>query len=82
MKLPLLATANAKQQDRPSVCELPNSHKCTTILPKEMHSDQVKFALSLPSGTNNQKLIEIDSVETTIDKNIFLKGMLYFCTAD
>lgn len=82
MKLPLLATANAKQQDRPSVCELPNSRKCTTILPKEMHSDQVKFALSLPSGTNNQKLIEIDSVETTIDKNIFLKGMLYFCTAD
>ncbi|XP_062475712.1 shugoshin 2 isoform X4 [Pezoporus occidentalis] len=72
VKLPLKATANAKQQDRPSVCELPNSHKCTTVLPKEMHSDQVKFALSLPSGTN-QKLIEIDSVETTIDKNIFFK---------
>ncbi|XP_065526674.1 shugoshin 2 [Lathamus discolor] len=73
VKLPLIATANAKQQDRPSVCELPNSHKRTTILPKEMHSDQVKFALSLPSCTNNQKLIEIDSVETTIDKNIFFK---------
>ncbi|KAM9548949.1 shugoshin 2 isoform 1-T3 [Guaruba guarouba] len=72
VKLPLIATANAKQQDRPSVCELPNSYKCTTILPKEMHSDQVKFALLLPSGTN-QKLIEIDSVETTIDKNTFCK---------
>ncbi|XP_061233429.1 shugoshin 2 isoform X2 [Neopsephotus bourkii] len=73
VKLPLIATANAKQQDRPSLYELPNSPKCTTILPKRMHSGQVKFALSLPSGTNNQKLIEIDSVETTIDKNIFFK---------
>uniref|UniRef100_A0A8C6JZ87 Uncharacterized protein n=1 Tax=Melopsittacus undulatus TaxID=13146 RepID=A0A8C6JZ87_MELUD len=82
VKLPLIATANAKQQDRPSVCELPNSHKCTTILPKEMHSDQVKFALSLPSGTNNQKLIEIDSVETTIDKNIFFKDAKIFLFAE
>ncbi|KAM6200384.1 shugoshin 2 [Sarcoramphus papa] len=82
VKLPLIATANAKQQDSPSVCEIPNSYKCTTILSKEMHSDQFKFALSLPSGTNNQKLIEIDPVETTVDKNIFLKGMMYFCTGD
>ncbi|XP_010117462.1 PREDICTED: shugoshin-like 2, partial [Chlamydotis macqueenii] len=73
VKLPLIATANAKQQDSPSVCEIPNSFKCTTSLSKEMHSDQVRFALSLPSGTNNQKLIEIDPVETTVDKNIFLK---------
>ncbi|XP_075009671.1 shugoshin 2 [Calonectris borealis] len=73
VKLPLIATANAKQQDSPSVCEIPNSYKCTTVLSKEMHSDQVKYALSLPSGTNNQKLIEIDPVETTVDKNMFLK---------
>ncbi|XP_009581379.1 PREDICTED: shugoshin-like 2, partial [Fulmarus glacialis] len=73
VKLPLIATANAKQQDSPSVCEIPNSYKCTTVLSKEMNSDQVKYALSLPSGTNNQKLIEIDPVETTVDKNIFLK---------
>lgn len=82
MKLPLIATANGKHEDRLSLCELPNSYKCTTILPKEVHSDQVRFALSLPSGTNNQKLTEIDSVETTVDKNIFFKGMLYFCTGD
>ncbi|XP_030341472.1 shugoshin 2 isoform X2 [Strigops habroptila] len=73
VKLPLIATANAKQQGSPSVCEIPNSYKCTTTLTEEMRSDQVKFALSLPSGTNNQKLIEIDSVETTVDKNIFFK---------
>ncbi|XP_074685620.1 shugoshin 2 [Strix aluco] len=72
VKLPLIATANAKQQDSPSVCEIPNSYKCTTILSKKMHSDQFKLALSLPSGTNNQKLIEIDPVEASID-NIFLK---------
>ncbi|XP_010010376.1 PREDICTED: shugoshin-like 2 [Nestor notabilis] len=73
VKLPLIATANAKQQGSPSVCEISNPYKCTTTLPKEMHSDQVRCALSLPSGTNNQKLIEIDSVETTVDKNTFFK---------
>ncbi|KAM6080396.1 shugoshin 2, partial [Theristicus caerulescens] len=73
VKLPLIAKTNAKQQDSPSVCEISNSYKCTTILSKEMDSDQVKHALPFPSGTNNQKLIEIDPVETTIDKNMFLK---------
>ncbi|XP_074452122.1 shugoshin 2 [Larus michahellis] len=73
VKLPLIATANTKQQDSPSVCEIPNSYKSTAILSKERHSDQVKFALPLPSGKNNQKLIEIQPVETTVDKNIFLK---------
>ncbi|XP_065493311.1 shugoshin 2 [Caloenas nicobarica] len=72
-KLPLIATANAQQQDSPLVCEIPNPFKCTTTLSKEMHSDLVKFVLSLPSGTNNQKFIEIDPLETTIDKNISLK---------
>ncbi|XP_014810168.1 PREDICTED: shugoshin-like 2 [Calidris pugnax] len=73
VKLPLLASANENQQDSPSVCEIPNFYKSTTILSEERHSDQVKFSLSLPSGKNNQKLIEIEPVETTIDKNIFLK---------
>lgn len=82
MKLPLVATANAQQQDSPLVCEIPNPPKCTTTLSKEMHSDQVTFVLSAPSGTNNQKFIETDPVETTIDKKISLKGRRYFCTAD
>ncbi|XP_035188288.1 shugoshin 2 isoform X2 [Oxyura jamaicensis] len=38
-----------------------------------MHSDQVKFALSLPSGKNNQKILEVDKVETNNDKNIVLE---------
>ncbi|PKK19614.1 hypothetical protein A306_00011859 [Columba livia] len=73
LKLPLVATANAQQQDSPLVCEIPNPPKCTTTLSKEMHSDQVTFVLSAPSGTNNQKFIETDPVETTIDKKISLK---------
>ncbi|KAM6348558.1 shugoshin 2 [Alca torda] len=75
VKLPLIATANTKQQDSTSVCEIPNSYKSTAILSKERHSDQVKFALPLPSGKNNQKLIEIQPAETTVDRNIFLKGV-------
>ncbi|KAM6398069.1 shugoshin 2, partial [Pluvialis apricaria] len=73
VKIPLIATANAEQQDSHSVCEIPNSYKSTAILSKERHLDQMKFALSLPSGKNNQKLIEIEPMETTVDKNIFLK---------
>ncbi|XP_071604011.1 shugoshin 2 isoform X2 [Heliangelus exortis] len=71
MKLPL--TATAKEQDSTSGCEIPNSGKCTTALSKEMHPDQVKLVLSLPSGTNNQKLIERDRVEMTADKDVFVK---------
>lgn len=82
MKLPLTTTASAKQQDGPSACEILNSYKCTTVLSKETHPDQVKFALLLPSGTNTPKLNEIDPVETTVDKNIFFKGVMYFCTGD
>lgn len=82
MKLPLIATANGNQQDRPSVCEIPNSYQGTASLSKEMHADQVKCALLLPSGTNSQKLMEIDPVETTVEKNIFLKGMMYSCAGD
>ncbi|XP_051479560.1 shugoshin 2 [Apus apus] len=73
VKLPLTATANTEEQDSPSMCEIPNSYKCTTILSKETISDQVKFALSLPSGTNNQKVNDTEPVETTVNKNIFLK---------
>lgn len=82
MELPLTTTASAKQQDSPSACEILNSYKCTTILSKETHPDQVKFVLSLPSATNAPKLIEIDPVEKTVDKNIFFKGVMYFCTGD
>lgn len=81
-ELPLVATVGAKQQDSPSLCEITNSYNYTTILTKEMHSDQVKFALSLPSGTNIQKLIETDPLETAFDENISLKGMMFFCTYD
>ncbi|XP_074949926.1 shugoshin 2 [Phalacrocorax aristotelis] len=73
MKPPLTAKANAKQQDSPSVCEIPNFYKHPIIFSKEMHSDQVKFALSLPSGASNQKLIEIDPVETSVDRNLFFR---------
>ncbi|XP_069637858.1 shugoshin 2 isoform X2 [Haliaeetus albicilla] len=73
VKLPLIATANGNQQDRPSVCEIPNSYKGIASLSKEMHADQVKCALSLPSGTNSQKLMETDPVETPVEKKIFLK---------
>ncbi|KAM4775853.1 shugoshin 2 isoform 2-T3 [Cyanocitta cristata] len=69
-KLPFIATANAKQQGSPSQGETSSSYKCTTNLTEEMHSDQVKFASSLPSGTNSQDLIE---TETMVDKNRFLK---------
>ncbi|XP_041896831.1 shugoshin 2 isoform X4 [Corvus kubaryi] len=69
-KLPFIATANAKQQGSPSQGETSSSYKCTTNLTEAMHSDQVKFASSLPSGTNNQNLIE---TETMVDKNRFLK---------
>ncbi|PKU48281.1 shugoshin-like 2 [Limosa lapponica baueri] len=82
VKLPLIATANEKQQDSPSVCEIPNFNKSTTILSKERHSDQVKFSLSLPSGKNNQKLIEIEPVETTIDKNSMIKDSDIFLFAE
>lgn len=80
MKLPLIATADAKQQDSPSLCEITNSYNYTTIVTKEMHSDQVRFALPLPSGTNNQELIETDPLETAFNESISLKGMTYFCT--
>ncbi|XP_027534011.1 shugoshin 2 [Neopelma chrysocephalum] len=73
LRLPLIGTANAKQQGSPSLGEIPNSYKCTTNLSEEVHSDQLKFASSLPSGTNNQKLIETDPVETAVDKNKFFK---------
>ncbi|XP_031969681.1 shugoshin 2 isoform X4 [Corvus moneduloides] len=69
-KLPFIATANAKQQGSPSQGETSSSYKCTTNLTEAMHSDQVKFASSLPSGTNNQNLIE---TETMVNKNRFLK---------
>ncbi|XP_068804295.1 shugoshin 2 isoform X2 [Struthio camelus] len=73
VKLPLTAPSNAKQQDSPSVCEVLNSCKSTTILSKEVHSDKLRFALSLPSDKNNQKSNEIDQVEATVDTNTFLK---------
>ncbi|XP_032548625.1 shugoshin 2 [Chiroxiphia lanceolata] len=73
VKLPLIGTANAKQQVSPSLGEIPNSYKCTTHLSEEVHSDQLKFASSLPSGPNNQKLIETDPVETAVDKNKFFE---------
>ncbi|XP_027492371.1 shugoshin 2 isoform X2 [Corapipo altera] len=73
VRLPLIGTANAKQQGSPSLGEIPNSYKCTTNLSEEGHSDQLKFASSLPSGTNNQELIETDPVETAVDKNKFFK---------
>ncbi|XP_008947973.1 PREDICTED: LOW QUALITY PROTEIN: shugoshin-like 2 [Merops nubicus] len=73
VSLPLIATASAKQQDSPSVCEIPNSYRRTSILSEEVHSDQDKCALPLSPGTNNPKLIDIDPVETSIDKNISLK---------
>lgn len=78
-KLPFIAPANAKQQGSPSLGETSSSYKCTTNLTEEMHSDQVKFASPLPSGTNNQNLIETESM---VDKNRFLKGMMYFCISD
>ncbi|XP_064014358.1 shugoshin 2 isoform X2 [Pogoniulus pusillus] len=73
VKLPLIATADAKQQDSPSLCGITNSYNYTTIVTKEMHSDQVRFALSLPSGTNNQELIETDPLETAFNESISLK---------
>ncbi|XP_062435387.1 shugoshin 2 isoform X2 [Rhea pennata] len=73
VKLPLIAASNAKQQDSPSMCEELNSCTTTTILSKEVHSDQLRFALSLPSNKNNQKSNEIDQVEATEDTNTFLK---------
>ncbi|XP_064371252.1 shugoshin 2 isoform X2 [Dromaius novaehollandiae] len=73
VKLPLIATSNAKQQDSPSVCEVLNSCKSTTVLSKEIHSDQLRCALSLPSDKNNQKSNEIDQVEATVDTKTFLK---------
>ncbi|XP_027735891.1 shugoshin 2 isoform X2 [Empidonax traillii] len=73
VRLPLIGAANAKQQSSPSLGEMLNSYKCTNDLSEEVHSDQIKFASSLPSGTNNQKLIETDPVETAVDKNKFLK---------
>ncbi|XP_027581522.1 shugoshin 2 isoform X1 [Pipra filicauda] len=73
VRLPLIETANAKQQGSPSLGEILNSYKCTANLSEEVHSDQLKFASSLPSGTNNQKLIETDPVETAVDKNKFFK---------
>lgn len=78
-KLPFIATANAKQRGSPSLGGASNSYECTTNLTEEMHSDQVKFASLRPSGTNNQKLIETEPV---VDKNRFLKGMMYFCVSD
>lgn len=69
-KLPYIATANAKQQGSPSLGEASNPYKCITNLTEEMHADQIKFASLLPSGTNNQKLIE---TEPMVDKNRFLK---------
>ncbi|XP_005049254.2 PREDICTED: shugoshin-like 2 isoform X1 [Ficedula albicollis] len=69
-KLPFIATANAEQQGNPSVGEASNSYKCITNSTEEMHSYQVRFASLLPSGTNNQKLIE---TEPTVDKNRFFK---------
>lgn len=77
--LPFIATANAEQQGSPSLGTASNSYKCTTNVTEEVHSDQVKFASLLPSGTNNQKLIE---TEPMVDKNRFLKGMMYFCVRD
>ncbi|XP_066855664.1 shugoshin 2 isoform X1 [Anser cygnoides] len=73
VKLPLLTASTGKQQGSPSVYEITNSSKSTTTLSKEMHSDQVKFALSLPSDKNNQKINEVDKVETNNDKNIVLE---------
>ncbi|XP_069716925.1 shugoshin 2 [Phaenicophaeus curvirostris] len=73
VELPSVTTANAKQQDSASVSGIPNSYKCTTVLSMEMHSDQDKFASLFPCGTNNEKLIETDPVETTSDKTIFSK---------
>ncbi|XP_033371961.1 shugoshin 2 isoform X2 [Parus major] len=69
-KLPFIATANAKQQGSSSLGGASNSHKHTTNLTEEMHSDQVNFASLLPSGTNKQKLVE---TEPMVDKNRFLK---------
>ncbi|XP_037999423.1 shugoshin 2 isoform X2 [Motacilla alba alba] len=69
-KLPLIATANAKQQGSPSLGEASNSYKCTTNLTEQVHSDQVKFASLLSPGTNNQKFIE---TEPMVDNNRFLK---------
>ncbi|KAJ7394989.1 shugoshin 2 isoform X3 [Pitangus sulphuratus] len=74
VRLPLIGAANAKQQSSPSLGEMTNSHECTINLSEEVHSDQITFASSLPSGTNNQKLIETNPVETAVDKNKFLKG--------
>lgn len=78
-KLPFVATANAKQQGSLFLGEASNSYKCITNWTEEMHSGQVKFASLLPSGTNNQKLIE---TEPTVDKNRFLKGTMYYCVSD
>ncbi|KAL9848614.1 shugoshin 2 [Geothlypis trichas] len=78
-ELPFIATAKAKQQGSPSLREASNSYKCTTNLTEEVHSDQVKFASVLSPGTNNQKFIE---TEPMVDKNRFLKGMMYFCESD
>ncbi|XP_063255871.1 shugoshin 2 isoform X2 [Prinia subflava] len=69
-KLPVIATANAKQQGSPSLGGASNSYECTTKLTEEMSSDQVKFASLWPSGRNNRKLIE---TEPMVDMNRFLK---------
>uniref|UniRef100_A0A8C3GLC7 Shugoshin C-terminal domain-containing protein n=1 Tax=Cairina moschata TaxID=8855 RepID=A0A8C3GLC7_CAIMO len=86
VKLPLLTASTGKQQGSPSVYEITKSSKSTTTLSKDMHSDQVKFALSLPSGKNNQKINEVDKVEANNDKNIVLEenhlhGELYCSSA-
>ncbi|XP_071897460.1 shugoshin 2 isoform X3 [Anas platyrhynchos] len=86
VKLPLLTASTGKQQGSPSVYEITKSSESTTTLSKDMHSDQVKFALSLPSGKNNQKINEVDKVETNNDKNIVLEenhlhGELYYNSA-
>lgn len=78
MKLPLLTASTGKRQGSPSVYEITKSSKSTTTLSKDMHSDQVKFALSLPSGKNNQKINEVDKVEANNDKNIVLEGKIHF----
>jgi len=78
VKLPLPATSAGKQQGSPSVCEIANYFRSTTFLSKETCSDQIKFVSSLPSGKSNQKLNEIDLVETTIGKIIFLGCKMYF----
>ncbi|XP_061858436.1 shugoshin 1 [Colius striatus] len=38
-----------------------------------MNPSSLKYTLSLPSGTTNQKLVEIDPLETSIDKTVSSK---------